>query len=387
MTAVHSAAHRASLYSVWVSYWCMLQARPGLEGSPPPALPSSTPPVFAGLTPEAVRSQANPIFDDHMEEATEETTSNPIATTSSSNWIDTNADLAQTGLTAEASATEAIASNPTATSNSKNRINTNDDLAKADFTAKASGDVSMTAASQAGSSRMSSSGSQPDSDPPVSADVSGFAKTGSAAVAQKAPYSTGVSPSAVPTTGADTSTIANGATVEPGFTTLACTACIPSADPPKGADTPTTVHYVTARPGFITPANTGHALATPDKQSTAGYSGRGLRSQSSTEHRPKSVPANDVSTACARGQLDTKEANDTMTRAVQRDLSHPASQQTSGVAPCSTLAVNATGNEARSDDQQGSFRASHRHQTSAPQIGDPPVNGFSAPVNATGMKL
>ena len=374
----------------------MLQACPGLEGSPPPPLPSSTPSAFAGLTPEAVMSQANPIFDDRMEEATEDTTSNSNATISSSNWIDINADLAQTGLTAEASATEATASNPTATTSSENRISTDADLApQADLRAEASADVSMTAD---GSSHMSSSVSQPDSDPPVSADVSSFAKTGSAAVAQTLPYTIGATQSAVPATGAETSKIADGATVEPGFTILASTACIPSADPPKGADTPTTVHYVTARPGFITPANTGHTLATPDKQSTAGYSGRGLQSDSSTEHRPKSVPANDVSTAVARGQLDTKEANDTKTRAVQRGLSHQASQQTSGVAPCSTLAVNAMANEARSDDRQGSSRASHTHQTDrcnvlhqaaapAPQTVDPPVNSHAAPINATGVRL
>ena len=158
-----------------------------------------------------------------------------------------------------------------------------------------------------------------------------------------------------------------------------------------------TAHDMTARHGFITPASTGRALATPDKESTADYSGRGLQSQSSTEHRPESVPANDMSTAVARGQPDTKEACGIKVRAVKRVLSHPASQQTSGVAPCSTLAVNATGNEARSDDWQGSFRASHRPLTdtcnvlqqqaaSAPETVDPPFNSFSAPVNATGVK-
>ena len=376
----------------------MLQARPGLEGSPPPALPPPSPSAFAGLTPEAVRSQANPVFDDHMEEATEETTSNPIATTSSSNWINGNADLAQTCLTTEASTTEQTTSNPTATTSSENRINTNDDLAKADFTAKASGDVSMTAASQAGSSRMSSSGSQPDSDPPVSADVSSFAKTGSAAVAQNVTYSTGATQSADPAIGAETSMKPHDVTARPGFPTTASTAYTPSAGPLTGADASMIIHDLTARPGSITPASTGKASATPDKQSTADYSGRGLQSQSSTEHRPESVPANDMSTAVARGQPDTKEARGIKVRAVKRVLSHPANQQTSGVAPCSTLADSATAIEATSDDRQGSFRASHRPLTdtcnvlqqqaaSAPETVDPPVNSFSAPVNVTGVNL
>ena len=376
----------------------MLQACPGPEGSPPPALPSSTPSVFAGLTPEAVRSQANPTFDEHMEEATEETTSNPTATVSSTNWINTDADLGQSDLAAEASATVGTTSDPTATIMSENQISTDADVAQADFTAEASGDVSMAAASQAGSSRMSSSVSQPDCDPAVTADISNFAKTGSAAVAQTVPYSTGATPSADPPIGADISTKPPDVTARPGFATTASRAYTPSADPPKGADTPRTVHHVTARPGFITPANTRKALATPDKQSAAGYSGRGLQSHSSTERRPKSVPANDVSTAAARGQLDTNEEHDTETRAVECDLSHPTSQQTSGVAPCSTLAVNATASEAESDDWQGSSRASHRHQTdtcnelqqeaaSAPQTVDPPVNSHSAPVNATGVQL
>ena len=372
----------------------MLQACPGPEGSPPPALPSPSPSAFAGLTPEAVQSQANPIFDDHMEEATEETTSNPIATTSSSNWINSNADLAQTCLTAEAT-TEQTTSNPTATTSSENRINTNDDLAKADFTAKASGDVSMTAA---GSSHMSSSVSQPDYDPPVTADVSSFAKTGSAAVAQKVPYSMGATPSADPANGADVSTVVHELTARPGFATTASTAYTPSADPTKGADTLMTAHDMTARPGFITPASTGRALATPDKQSTADLSGTGLQSHSSTEQPPKcaAIPANNVSTAVARGQPDTTEAHEIKARAVKRVLRHPASQQTSDVAPCSTLAVNATAIDATSDDRQGSLRASHRAQTdscnvmqqeaaSAPQTVDPPVNSHSAPVNATGV--
>ena len=343
----------------------MLQACPGPEGSPPPALPSPSPSAFAGLTPEAVQSQANPIFDDHMEEATQEatqeTTSNPPATASSTNWINTNADLAQTDLTAEAT-----------------------------------GDVSTTAD---GSSHMSSSVSQPDCDPTVTGNVSSNAKTGSA-VAQKVLYSTSATPSADPANGADVSTMVHELTARPGFATTASTAYTPSADPTKGADTLMTAHDMTARPGFITPASTGRALATPDKQSTADLSGTGLQSHSSTEQPPKcaAIPANNVSTAVARGQPDTTEAHEIKARAVKRVLRHPASQQTSGVAPCSTLAVNATGNEARSDDWQGSSRASHRPLTdtcnvlqqqaaSAPETVDPPVNRLSAPVNATGVNL